>query len=310
MTTNTYKCASIYSTVQDGGEHAGKAAIVVKLFGCNLQCQGFGQQTVGDKTTWDRPWETIDVSNIKSISQVPLFRTGCDSIHSWHGKFAGLAVDRTAAGICDEIQEALVMVNNPNGLFLHPGSLHETRLIFSGGEPMLQQGAICEVLEELSARKNAPRYVLVETNGTVPLEDDTHDIINRFYMAEEFEGIVPDDRGRPSWMWTVSPKIRTSGENKTAAINIEVLAGYNTINDAGQLIFAVDGEDTTWYEISKLMEEFREAYIFWPLYITTVGSWIEDIEPLQREIRKQTMDRGFYFIPRTNAMLTGNVIDR
>lgn len=308
--TNTYKCTSVYNAVQDGGEHAGKSAIVVKLFGCNLQCQGFGQQKVGDEDSWDRPWRTIDASNIASMSAVPLFRTGCDSIHSWNDKFEKLAVDRTPASICDEIQGALIGVSNPNGMFLHPGSLHETRLIFSGGEPMLQQGAIREVLVELSARENAPRYVIIETNGTVPLEEDTHDIINKFYMSSKHEGLVPDERGRSAWMWSYSPKIRTSGESKSAAINLEVVDGYNAINDAGQIIFVVDGEDNTWYEISRLLEEFKEQRIFWPVYITPVGSWIEDIEPLQCKVRKQAMERGFYFIPRTNAMLNGNVIDR
>lgn len=308
--TNTYKCTSVYSSVQDGGEHAGKSAIIVKLFGCNLQCQGFGQQKVRDKDSWDRPWRTIDTSTLTSMSAAPLFRTGCDSIHSWNDKFKTLAVDRTPASICDEIQDALAVANNPNGMFLHPGSLHETRLVFSGGEPMLQQGAIRDVLVELSARKNAPRYVIIETNGTVPLEEETHDIINNFYMSSNHGGLVPNDRGRPAWMWSYGPKIRTSGESKNDAINLEVVDKYNSINDAGQIIFVVDGEDNTWYEISQILEKFKEQRIFWPTYITTVGSWVEDIEPLQREIRKQTVERGFYFIPRTNAMLNGNVIDR
>lgn len=310
MATDTYKCTSIYSSFQDGGEHAGKQTVVVKLFGCNLQCQGFGQEKVGDPDSWVKPWEKIDITVVKSMSEAPLFRTGCDSAHSWHDKFKDLAVDRTAAGICDEIQDALSSSENPSGLFMHPESLHETRLVFSGGEPMLQQGAIRDVLRELSTRENCPRYVIVETNGTIALEEETHDLINLFYMTSDFDGLVPDKRGRTQWTWSISPKIRTSGELKKDAINIEVLGGYSTANDAGQLIFVVDGENNTWYEISLVLADLKEQHIFWPVYITTTGSWVEDIEPLQYTIQQQAREKGFYFIPRSGAMIKGNTIDR
>lgn len=308
--TSTHRLTSVYTAIQDGGEHANKAIVWVKLFGCNLQCQGFGQKNLGDSDTWDRPWKTINVTQYKHMSEAPLFRTGCDSIHSWNEKFEGLARNLTAQNICDEIQDALTSIHNTEGAFLHPGSLHEARLGFTGGEPMMQQAAIRDILVELSARKNAPRYVLVETNGTIPVESETHDLINAFYMKSEFDGLVPDERGRPAWVWSVSPKIRTSGEKPSDAVNFEVIEGYNRINDAGYLTFAIDGEDNTWYEIGLIIEKLRSMGIFWPVNVTTVGSWLEDIELLQRKVRKQAIERGYYFIPRTNAMISGDTIDR
>lgn len=71
----------------------------------------------------------------------------------------------------------------------------ERRLVLTGGEPLLQQRAVCSLLQELDRdagqRGGARWFVEVETNGTVP---------PRATLLERVDH------------WNVSPKLSSSGE--------------------------------------------------------------------------------------------------
>lgn len=221
----------------------------------------------------------------------------CKSIQ-YRGEFAGktfIWVTPSVSGfsvqeIADDIQFLLTTPYNENGTFLHPVSFHETHLCFFGDEPMQHQAVIRDLLTELSGRGNIPRYVLVETGGMAPMEDETHDLIVAFYMTSEFDGLVPDNRGRPEWCWEIIPALKVSNDDRKTTL--KNLLGYNTINEMGYLSWKADGDDIIWYEINNFLDQLREVHLTWPVYISAneVSGGITE-----SEIRDQIMERGFYF---------------
>jgi organic radical activating enzyme len=306
-----YRYSEIFRSIQGEGEYTGVTTAWLRLWGCNFSCQGFGQKDLDNPSTWELPYLDFDPKSIIAVDQLPVWHTGCDSSYSFAKQFRHLAQKCTVPEIVDNITEVLKSPWNPTGTFLHEKSKMEQHLALTGGEPMMSQAAILAIMEEFAVRKNAPRFVTVETNGTQPIKEELTDFIHKkFYPSEDFGGIVQDARGTPEWFWSVSPKLRASGEKWEDAIKPEVLAGYSDASDAGQLKFVVDGTERTWYEVDKAVEAFREEGIMWPVWIMPVGADLEGQNNVAASICDQAQDRGFNTAARVHVYVYGNAIGR
>lgn len=291
MTEKKYRYSEIFGqTFQGEGAYTGRPTAWLRVWGCNFECAGFGQEQPDKPETYDLDYLKIDPAEYKSMEALPVFHRGCDSSYSWAKKFAHLAHQNTAAGICDEIEAVL-----PGGKFLHPTSKQWHHMAFTGGEPMMSQTAIVDVMENFAARDNTPRFVTIETNGTQK-------------PRPAFENLFANHEGE--LFWSVSPKLYLSGELWANAIKPEVLAHYKAISDHGQLKYVCNGTDRNWDEVARATDLYREAGINWDVWIMPVGADREMQESHQARIAEQAVERGYSVSARVHTWVFGNVIGK
>lgn len=278
-----YRYSEIFRSLQGEGFHTGKPSVFLRLWGCNFECLGFSNPQRIEPIDFDP-------ASFQHIKDLPVIERGCDTVYSWRRDFQHLSTRATAVAICERIEELCQS-------FFHPISNQWTHLVVTGGEPMLQQNAIVDVLEAFEERNNLPSYVTVETNGTRRLREQLESTIQRLYSAPGRE-----------WLWSVSPKLSHSGELWEDAIKPDVVAGYAEVSDAGQLKYVADGDSDCWTEISKATAMYRDANVNFPVWIMPVGSTFAQSNEAQRGIAEHTIELGYNFAARVHSYIFGNEI--
>jgi len=340
-----YKYSEIFGdTFQGEGKYTGVPTVWLRFWGCNLSCSGFGQKDPTDPSTWKLDYQTIDVSSIKRMEDLPVFNTGCDSSYSWAKKFAHLAPTGTVEEICDRIEDLLRNEHNPDGKFLHPKSNQWTHMAFTGGEPMINQNAIVEIMLEFARRKNVPKFVTVETNGTqmprvafreylAGVEDNPQpweselfesnltasNYRDSFYMnqlkwsfAENFSPLSEEHEALRGieWFWSVSPKLYLSGEKWDEAIQPDVVAAYANLSNAGQLKYVCDGSARAWEEVERATKLYRDAGVTWPVYIMPVGATVDGQNLVAANVAEEAVRRGYIVSARVHCYVFSNQIGK
>lgn len=298
MHQKRYKYSEIFgNTFQGEGQFCGVPTTWVRFWGCNFGCNGFGQQDPTDPSTYKLDYQTIDISSIKKLEDLPVFNTGCDSSYSWAKKFQHLAPTGTASEICDKLESFLKNEFNPTGTFLHPRSHQWTHLAFTGGEPMLNQNAIVDILDEFDKRENYPFNFTIETNGTQ-------------LAREKFESYMDKRFYHHNLFWSVSPKLYLSGEKKTDALKPDVVAQYSSICDDGQLKYVCDGSNRAWDEVDEFTHEYRKLGISWPIWIMPVGATVEGQDKVAATVAEGAIARGYKVAARVHCYVFNNVIGK
>ncbi len=308
--------SEIFLSPQGEGYYTGRLTAWIRLFGCNLQCEGFGQKDPTDPSTYILPYKDFDITkaNVKTIKDLPVWDYGCDSSYSWSKKYRDLCPNEHFSKVCDRIVGLLTTQYNPYGLFVNDrNTIH---LAFTGGEPLLRknQESIILILNEFYRRDNFPPMVTIETNGTQDLTIELIDTIQKYFQSSEdyHSYYYEEHEEKPGieWFWSVSPKLWTvSGEKPEKAIKPEVVHHYKLINNRGQLKFVVRNDPRTWDELEEVVQYFKEHTIDWDVYIMPVGATVESqVSPEIREIAEETIRRGYYIAPRVQAYLFGNEI--
>ena len=303
------KYSETFYSPQGEGAYVGIPSLWIRFFLCNLQCNGFGQDEPTNPDSWELPYETIDISEIKVVEELPVFDKGCDSSYTWAKKYKHLITDRTVEEAVDELTALL-----PTGTFVHSKTQQNSDMVFTGGEPMLKtaQKSMVAIMREFARRGDCPHRVTVETNGTKPIGEELTDLIDDMYISSEYGGIVPDDQsGDIEWYWSVSPKLwSTAGEISKRAIRPDVVKGYQDVSDAGQLKFVVNGSQESWDEVEEHVEAFRDAGVTWPVWIMGVGGTVEGLKMTEAMIADEAIQRGYYYTSRVHAHIYGNAIGK
>lgn len=296
---NKHLISEVFYSIQGEGKYTGVPTAWVRFFQCNLQCNGFGQKDPTDPTTHILPYKDFDPTTVNRIEDLPVWKYGCDSSYSWAAKFKHLQHQKNAAEIADMVEACLKNEWNPEGKFLHPASLQEQHLCFTGGEPMLAkaQTAMSEIILELYNRNNFPRSMTIESNGTQPITDDLIRIVNTNKL-----------------FFSVSPKLFTvSGEKNDKAIKPEIVSEYAYYFD-GQLKFVMGSEERQWDELDRVIDQFRDHDVLWPAWIMPVGATLEGQHgeygghaPCGK-VAEMAYKRGYNVSPRVHVDLWGNVI--
>jgi 7-carboxy-7-deazaguanine synthase len=309
MSEKKYRYSEIFGqTIQGEGQYTGRPTSWLRVWGCNFECAGFGQDTPEDPSTYDLDYLNIDPSAYKAMEELPVFHRGCDSSYSWAKKFSHLAHQGTAQEICDTIEATL-----PGGKFKHPVSGQWHHMAFTGGEPMMSQTAIVDVMDTFASRDNTPRFVTIETNGTQKPRPAFENMVHSYFPNVEgrtkliLEG-KPDPQSE--LFWSVSPKLYLSGEMWDNAIKPEVLAQYKILSNHGQLKYVSNGTDRSWDEVARATDLYREAGVNWDVWIMPVGADREMQESHQARIAEQAVSRGYSVAARVHTWIFGNVIGK
>jgi len=294
----TLKYSETFFSAQGEGQYVGIPSLWMRFFLCNLQCNGFGQKDPTNPDTYELPYETIDITNIDSVFDLPVFDKGCDSSYTWSKKYKHLITDKTVTEAVDELTALL-----PHGKFIHPATGQASHMVFTGGEPMIKgtQPGMIEVIEEFKRRHNKPQYVTVETNGTRPITDEFAEWIEKEYTNKE----------NKEWYWSLSPKLwATAGEQSKKAIKPDVIGRYAEVSPKGQLKYVVNGTDESWQEVEENTKLFREAGCNYPVWIMGVGGTYEGLVQTEATIADEAIRRGYYYTSRVHVHIYGNAIGK
>ena len=302
--------SEIFRSIQGEGVYTGVPTVWLRMFGCNLECNGFGQKDPTDPDTYILPYKDIDLIDVKQIEDLPVFPYGCDSSYSWSKKFAKLQ----RRGEPDEVAKELYDMMYDS----------KTHIAFTGGEPMMKaaQKNIVKVIHEIKELfkaenewgyygekyDNAITNITFETNGTRPIIDELRNRI----IADSIAGV--------EYFFSVSPKIwSTSGEKDR--ICPDIVKGYQDAcgrfnqyqgskDPQGQLKFVCNGTDQSWDEIEDAVASFRHSGVMYPIWIMPVGATEESQDDIAPMIAEQTMDRGYNVSARVHCYIWGNEIGR
>ena len=227
------------------------------------------------------------------MDDLPVWTTGCDSSYSWSQKYGHLAHQSTAVEICDDFRSRL-----QGNSFVHPLSGQDVHLAFTGGEPMMSQTGIVDIMNVLRMQMDMPRHITIETNGTQKVRDNFRTFFDNrgMYSGELF--------------WSVSPKLGTSGEAWDDAIQPKIVRDYRLISNHGQLKFVLDKDPQTWHELDRAVSLFREHDVHWPVWIMPVGATREEQEDVQMWVTEEALKRGYNVAARIHCWIFSNVIGR
>ena len=316
MARDTIRYSEIFYSFQGEAQFAGKPTIWIRFFGCNLECNGFGQAEPTKPETHVLPYKDFDVSTVQKLEDLPVWNTGCDSSYSWSAKYKKLVHDDTVEVIVDKLTELMKDVSNPEGFFIHPDTNQDTMLAFTGGEPMLYQQAMIDIVNEFARRGNCPQTVTVETNATKPLSKELEDFICG-PVTEDGYGTNTGfyDIGGKIWHWAMSPKLfNTSGEQD--GVKIDVIQSYAKLPVSAILKFVVNGSEDTFAELDHvrycLTEEFRELGGSVPeMWIMPAGA-TKDAQESDNvaKIAILGMKHGYNIATRNHCYVFGNVIGK
>lgn len=285
--------SEIFGSFQGEALHAGMPSVWLRFFGCNLECNFFGQPPeakVDDPSTWKLPYMDLDLSQYKKMEDLPVFPYGCDSSYSWSARYKGLAYDRSEQEICDIMLKILKDDFSCDKHWSHPKTGQKVQLCFTGGEPMMQQKAMAAIFAELDKREARPQQITIETNGTKPLQEK--------FMA--------DIANRTNLHFACSPKLyHVSGEKD--AVNIDNLMMYHGYARTGLLKFVVNGTQEAWDELDSYVSKARRVLPHWPIWIMPAGATKEQQEgPKVAEIAREGMRRGYLIATRNHCATFGN----
>lgn len=303
--SKTYRYSEIFYSFQGEAEMAGKPSVWLRWFGCNLECNGFGQKHPTQPDTWELPYKTFDINTVSKLEDLPVWHTGCDSSYSWSARYKGLVHDKTAAEICDLITDQMRHPSNPDGLFIHPNTEQDTQLCFTGGEPMMWQKGMIEIVREFIRRDNRPMTITVETNATKPVSEELRTFIN-----EEF------CEGGGRWHWAMSPKLwNVAGEEN--AVKDDIIFSYiKDVFGTGILKFVCNGTAEAWAELDghaeRLQRLFRQQGYYCPdIWVMPAGATKDQQEEAQvADIAMEAMKRGYLVATRNHCYVFGNVIGK
>ena len=167
----------------------------------------------------------------------------------------------------------------------------DIHLIMTGGEPLLAwQKLYIELFEH--PRMKDLKNVTFETNTTQTLHEDFFNYLN--------------DHKRISVTWSCSPKLSVSGEPWDTAIKPDVAYEYSRVDGSDIYLKFVVATDDDFDEVTRAVQEYREAGLECPVYLMPLGGRSEEYSLNVKDVAEACMERGWRFTPRLHISLFGN----
>ncbi len=283
-----------FYSVQGEGRWVGVPSLFLRVFGCNFECAGFGQERGNLIPVEEMPYNTdekADPNNelaYKSIEELPVTPIGCDSSASWSKRYKHLQLTKTP----EEVFEHLVSLL-PNGTFegRHGEDIH---LVITGGEPLLGWQRVWPSLLSL-CKERGLKNVTFETNGS---KDVTPDLIN-YFNSPEGETIHVT--------WSTSPKLSLSGEKLEDTLKPECLVSMNHVLNSYLYNKFVVRDILDFEEVDMFVQAYKDARVIVDaVYCMPEGATFEQQTLTEKDVAEACMQTGYKFSPRLHINLFGN----
>lgn len=226
--------------LQGEGMWAGRPSIFVRYGGCNLRCQ-FGLKCENHSASRDIPdyiQEVIDnLDHYKEMKDLPVFPNYCDTYTGILPEFQRFWTNYTTEELADLIYG--LIKDNPNY-----NDLSDVDLVFTGGEPLLHQNQIIDLLEYLKKQPYGKhcQNVTFETNGTVAISLENKERFKEYSMHNEVT-------------FSISPKISSANYSFNETCKPHVPANLEEVSSFTILKFVVKEEVDI-----KMVKEYTEVY--------------------------------------------------
>ncbi|MFT4977446.1 MAG: 7-carboxy-7-deazaguanine synthase [Myxococcota bacterium] len=280
--------SEMFYSLQGEGRFVGVPSVFLRTFGCNFQCHGFGQPA--DRSLWlpqaQMPHMTQDLTGITSLDELPVVEVGCDSSASWSARYRHLSRHEST----EEIAQKLTGLTPQNRWTAAAGE--PIHLVITGGEPLLAgwQRAYPALLAE--PQMDSLRELTFETNGTQPLQPALSDALR----AQQL-----------SVTWSVSPKLRRSGEAAEKALRPEVLAAYAATPGSTLCLKFVVHDAADVAEAAAAAAMYRDAGVaVGAVYAMPAGGGEEMYTRRRATIAALCLEHGLRYSPRLHIDLFGN----
>lgn len=237
--------AEIFHTLQGEGVSMGAPAVFVRLSLCNLHC------------LW------------------------CDTDHTWNFQGTPWKHEKDAVpGYAKHRKEDVILVMRPGEVAEIVRSYGCRRVVLTGGEPLLQEGELLELMAALRG-DGEEWFFEIETNGTI-------------LPGVEFLGAIGQ--------MNVSPKLANSGMGEDLRLKPTVLAGLAATGKAW-FKFVVRNED----DIAEIRELLERAGI--PgnrVILMPEGRTVEALDGRAAWLAERCRDLHFRFSDRLHVRLWGD----
>ena len=283
--------SEVFYSVQGEGRFVGVPSVFLRVFGCNFECAGFGQERGKLIATDQMPYFTDPKADknhpeaYKSIEELPVTPIGCDSSASWAMKYKHLQLTETIEQVQQRIIDLL-----PNGKYDEREDIH---LVITGGEPLLGWQRVWPELLELG-RSIGLKNVTFETNGTQNLQDQFIEYLN-------------GDGKDIHVTWSTSPKLSISGEEQFDALVPEVLVDMNKVTNSHLYNKFVVRDINDFEEVDTFVNAYKEAGVkLDAVYCMPEGATLEQQTLTAKGVAEACMKTGYKFSPRLHIDLFGN----
>jgi organic radical activating enzyme len=285
--------SEIFESLEGEGPCAGMATLFIRFFGCNLKCPGFNNHADTPKTVQMFAKEALDTEGYVS--------GGCDSIYSWHPSFKNKRRKVTSREIADTITQGFV-------------ARRFSRVSFTGGEPMLNQDFIADVLQsvlhaydneeeerlhglQIDGLVNGNQILInIETNGTIPLKENLMD------MASVEFGDYTD----LPITFTVSPKLHNSGEEEIARRPYLLIENSDFFDDYPPIIKAVVADEAGVRELIHILDQTHRTSPRHHIYLMAEAATPEQLAVNGPKVAALAKSQGWSYSNRLHLTLYGN----
>lgn len=282
MTTRA-RISEVFLSIEGEGPYTGQPTLFIRFFGCNFTCSGFNNPEGG-----------VIVYAKEQLKDKFQYSKGCDSAYSWHPNFKDQAKFYTV----DELVEVLDTFKRQHLGNIFKGNPFNPILCFTGGEPMLYQDFIAELLCTSYVYDNfSNSHLLFESNGSIEPEANLLEAVQNYSVT-----------------WSFSPKLSASGEPWEKAIRPEVYV-HTEWHDALYLKFVTDGSNEMLAEIEKAVDEINTLLIednrsisASQIWLMPMGTTKEQQEQIQRKVALQAIKHGYNFCARVHVWVFDNEI--
>jgi 6-pyruvoyltetrahydropterin 2'-reductase len=284
-----------FLSVQGEGPRTGKLTVFIRFFGCNLKCPGFFQTDPTKPETYIKPI-LVDPKSFKTLEDFPVVEYGCDTLYAIDPAYKHLAI--TYENVSDLIKDIDDVLPKVDGIaqWHHPHTNNAYDICFTGGEPMLQQSKIKEILSYLDVNciESKPTFVQFETNGTKEVSEELMQELMQWDVQFNISPKLFNVTGEKAWY----PDIINNLYKDCSIFNFDIA-----------LKFVVNATSEAFDELDeKVKDLLRGVYV----YIMPVGSSFEQQSDYKtiNKIATMAVERGYHISGRLHCNLFGNSQDR